>query len=173
MRKLPVLGALAALTIASANADMISLKAGYFFGQSFDGYGGQSVRLDGVELGADLTFFKLPLTPVELRLSPSVVFGGGLEQGGDDDGTLYRLLASAKFNVPGQKTYGSVGIGYAWAEPRGGAPFDSDAGLVTQFVLGTELYGGTLLTPQVFLEAGYTLGDAPYRGLTLSVGVRL
>ncbi|MFN3684149.1 MAG: hypothetical protein ACK41F_09470 [Fimbriimonadaceae bacterium] len=168
------LGILAASTLAAgALGQGISLKAGYYSGESFSGAGGSSVRIEGLELGADLTVLRLPLAPVEVRLSPSVVFGGGLRQGGDDDGTIYRLLATARVSRPGGTGYLSGGLGFARIEPRGGAPFESKDGFVGQIALGSAAANVAPLVPQPFFEVAYTFGDAEFRGFTLSLGVRL
>ena len=168
------LGILAASTLAAgAFGQGISLKAGYFSGESFTGFGGLSVRLEGLELGADLTLLKLPLVPVELRLSPSVVFGGGLRHGSDDDGTIYRLMATARVSKPGGTGYLAGGLGFARIEPRGGARFESKDGFVGQIALGSAAANVAPLVPQPFFEVAYSFGDAEFRGLTLSVGVRL
>lgn len=168
------LGILAASTLAAgAFGQGISLKAGYFSGESFTGYGGSSVRLEGLELGADLTLLKLPLLPLDVRLSPSVVFGGSLRSGGDDDGSIYRLLATARVSRPGGTGYLAGGVGFARIEPRGGAPFESKDGFVAQIALGSSAANVAPLVPQPFFEVAYTFGDDEFRGFTFSVGVRL
>ncbi|MCX7798850.1 MAG: hypothetical protein N2109_00730 [Fimbriimonadales bacterium] len=170
MRKVASLAMAAVAPMALAQG--ISVQAGYYFGESFSGRGAAAVRLEGVEIGAHLPLLRLPLSPVEVRLSPSVVLGGGLRRGSDDDGTIYRLMATAKLSQPGGSTYLLGGMGFARVEPRGGAPFERTEGAVARLAIGSAPQVGHLL-PQPFFELAYTFGPSEFRGWTVSAGVRL
>ncbi len=189
------LGVLGVSALAStAFSQGLAVKAGYYSGESFSGNGGASVRLEGLELGTDLTLLKLPLTPVEVRLSPSVVFGGSLRKGGDEDGTLYRLLATARVSQPrlgairkraatnrptkprstrSSGSYLTGGLGFARVEPRGGSPFESKDGWIAQVGFGSSVANVPSPVPQPFFEVSYTFGETEFRGFTVSLGVRL
>lgn len=171
--RVKTLATLALLTIASTSLSQgISVQAGYYFGESFPGRQGASVRLEGVDIGVNLPLLRVPLAPVEVYASPSVVVGGGLRSGPDDDGTIYRLLVTAKTHLPGGSTFLSGGVGYTRIEPRGGAPFDAKDGTVVRLAFGSAPQVGYLM-PQPFFELAYSFGSAEFRGVTLSVGVRL
>lgn len=148
----------------------IGLRGGYYFGNKFDGLTpGSRVHIDGIELGADLTLFKL--SALEIRLSPSAVLGGITKHGSDTDGDIYRAVVGAKFKAPTTAYYGVVGVGYAATENRGGVQFNKDNGVITQLTLGFE---PTTKLPglKLYYEATYTYGDEQLSGLSLSVGVK-
>jgi len=148
----------------------IGIRGGYYFGNKFDGLTpGSRLHLDGLELGADLTVFKL--SAVEIRLSPTVVFGGATQHGSDTDGDLYRVILGAKFNAPTTPYYGAVGVGYAGTQNRGGHQFNVDNGVVTQLTLGFEPKS-KLPGLKFYYEASYVYGDEQLSGLSLSVGVK-
>ncbi|MEJ5171544.1 MAG: hypothetical protein WHU10_11195, partial [Fimbriimonadales bacterium] len=108
-----------------------------------------------------------------VRLSPSVVFGGSLRKGGDEDGTLYRLLATARVSQPGGTSYLTGGLGFARVEPRGGSPFESKDGWIAQVGFGSSVANVPSPVPQPFFEVSYTFGETEFRGFTVSLGVRL
>jgi hypothetical protein len=155
------------LTLAGAQAQIsngIGIRGGYYLGDRFDG-----LHLDGFELGADLTLFHLGL--VDIRLSPTVVFGGSAAHGSDTDGNIYRITAGAKFSTPGQPWYGVVGTGFAATENRGGKQFDTTSGAIGQLTLGYNA-GTKLGVLQTYYELSYFFGDSQLSGVAFDIGVK-
>lgn len=163
----------AGATVSGAYVQGIGLRVGYFKGTSFSGNTqGSSVSLQGFRAGADFSVFKLPLGVADLRISPTINFGGSNRKGADSDGTMLCVLANAKFSVPGSLMYGIAGVGYGTVRPRGGANFDSRSGAYMQLGLGMDIGPKLPLAPQPFVELGYAFGEKALSGLSLDVGVR-
>ncbi len=158
---------------ALAEAQGIGLRVGYFKGSSFGGnFPGSSISLEGFEAGIDYSLYKLPMGLAEIRISPTITFGGSNRKGPDADGTLFRFLANVKFSVPGAPFYGIAGIGYGSARPRGGAAFDSRSGVYSQLGMGFDLGPKLPIAPQPFVEIAYAFGDRALTGLSFDVGIR-
>jgi len=161
----------AAIGLCSAESVAgIGIRAGYYFGNSFEGLvPGSHRRIEGYEFGADLPLARLPLA--EIRLSPTVVFGGATQHGSDTDGTIYRFVLGAKIGAPATPFYGAVGVGFAAAQNRGGRQFDADSGAVAQLTLG---YEPTAKLPglSLYYEVSYTYGSDQLSGLSLAVGAK-
>lgn len=154
-------------------AQGIGVRVGFFKGSSFSGsLPGSSISLEGFEGGLDFMVFKLPVGLAEIRLSPTFCLGGSNRKGPDSDGTQFRILANAKFSVPGAPFYGVAGIGYGTTRPRGSSRFDSQNGVYTQLGVGFELGPKLPLVPQPFLELGYLFGQRSLSGLSIDVGVK-
>jgi hypothetical protein len=150
----------------------ISFRGGYFVGKNFQGTNG-TVRLEGPQFGIDIPILKLPVSGTEFRLSPTIVLGGGARKGNDNDGTIYRVLATAKSRIPLSNAYGLFGAGYATSKTRGTTKFDTKPAWVTQFGIGMNLgTSGNIAGFKAFVEASYHLGTKQYQGFTLEVGIR-
>ncbi len=157
--------------MATGFAQSTQVRAGYFWGSSFSGTT-KSIRLEGVDVGVDFSLYKLPGGLGELRFSPSVMFGGALRKGGDDDGTLYRLMVTGKVTPPLVGFYGVGGIGYGWAQPRGGAKFTRQNGMVAQVGVGFQLTSGLPLPVTPNIELSYYFGQRAQQGLLLGVSLK-
>ena len=110
--------------LGSIPTSNMGVRAGYYFGGNFSGSTpGSSDRIEGFELGLDMSLINLPI--VEIRLSPTVAFGRSASSGVDGD--VYRLIANAKIKPPSQSWYVAVGTGYGWTDSHGGG-FDTKSG---------------------------------------------
>ena len=147
----------------------IGIRGGYYYGHDFSGIApGSTARLEGLELGADMPLFHLAM--VELRLSPTVVFGGSLRHGADTDGNIYRIVANAKLKVPTQSWYVALGTGYAFTDNRGGHQFNTTSGTVGQATVGIEPGGAMGL--KLYYELSWIFGDPQLSGLAFDVGIK-
>ncbi|MBS1705748.1 MAG: hypothetical protein JST40_07735 [Armatimonadetes bacterium] len=157
--------------VASAQAQIMGarVRTGYWFGNKFTGQSGK-VKLEGPSLGLDIPV-GLPIPLVNISFSPTIIWGGGLRQGNDSDGTIYKLMLTGRAHVPGQGFYGVFGVGYGGSSARGTTKFNTGAGFVTQFGIGWDVLKATpVVSP--FVELGYSVGRNPYSGLSLEIGVR-
>jgi hypothetical protein len=170
--KLPLTLAVLAVGAVCANAQLpsgIGVRGGYFYGDRFDTLPpGSRGRLEGFEVGLDLSLLKLPL--VEIRLSPTATFGGTTRSGGDTDGNIFRAVLNAKFNAPSQPWYVAVGSGFAFTDNRGGNQFDTTSGAVGQFTLGYE--GKGVLKFQPYYELSWVFGESQLSGVSFDIGFR-
>lgn len=163
---------LALLTLPAQAQNGISLRVGYYGGVRFDGTAPTPrVKLEGLSIGMDWEVYRLPAGTATIRISPTVVFGGATREGNDQDATIVRVLATGKVPVPASPMYAIFGAGYATSARRGTTNFDTKAGFVTQWGLGT-----TVKLPQSpvrpFVEISYHSGRKPYTGWSAEVGIR-
>lgn len=150
----------------------LSLRAGFYQGASFTGVAPTPrVRLNGLQFGVDIPVFTIPGTVGQLRFSPTVIFGGITRKGNDNDGTLYRMLATGKFKVPGQQFYAVGGMGLGFSKTRGSTNFKTTTGFIAQAGIGYDLEA-VGFGPAPFFEFSYHTGEAPYRGFSFEVGIR-
>jgi hypothetical protein len=170
--KLQLTLAILAVGAACAQAQLpsgLGVRGGYYLGDRFDTLPpGTRGNLEGFELGADLSLFKFAL--VEIRLSPTVTFGGSTKHGGDTDGNIFRAVVNAKFNAPSQPWYVALGTGYGFTDNRGGKQFDTKSGAIGQFTLGYEARGVLKLQP--YYELSWVFGDRQLTGLSFDIGVK-
>ncbi len=153
-----------------ATGDNVAVRAGFYFGQSFESLDpGRDIKLEGLELGVDWTLMRFG-QGARLRFSPSVMFGGINRKGGDTDGTLYRGLITGVLQAPDARVYGLLGGGYALSKPRGSARFDERKGFCG--VVGAGYLFGKPGGTRPFLEIDYYFGNSQFSGGALSVGIR-
>lgn len=124
-----VVGMLALGVVAGASAQSLRVSAGYGFSNSFDGNAGNSVKLQGLQLGVDLNLYRVG--PVGVYLSPSYLSGKG-------EGDVYRFLVTGRFDVPLTGFNVKAGVGFARAVDRG-AGFDDQNSFVTMLGVGVPL----------------------------------
>lgn len=148
-----------------------SVRVGFHRGADYTNTLGAKTRLEGFQVGLDLPVVGLPLTGVQVSLSPTVVFGGSHRQGSDTDGMVYRLMATAKTGVPASGYYAFGGVGYGWSNGRGGTVFNTKTSLLFQAGLGMDIGTGPLPT-KPFVQASYVWGEDQFRGLSFEVGMR-
>lgn len=167
----------------------VSVRVGYYFGQAFEGENGYypdnyevfgrsysnghgpcRITLRGINLGVDVPFYRMPLETGEVRFSPSLMLGGAVNND-DDEGTLYRLMVTGKFNTKPQTVYGLVGAGLGIGDDRGETNFDGKAAFVGQLGVGVNLTQNPV-GQQPFVEASFFMGGKPYRGFGIDVGLR-
>lgn len=166
--------ALLSLIPVGAKAQLKSgftLRGGYFKGTSYRN-GGTSYHLEGPQFGLDIPVLTLPTGLAEIRLSPSVVLGGMNRRGNDADGTLLRIMATAKVRPPLVGVYGIGGLGFGFATERGTTSFPVSSGFLVQIGAGYDLGGGLPTGVKPFVELSYFLGDGPFRGISFEAGIR-
>ncbi len=166
-----LLGSLAAVSLAKplplVGLGGTQVRAGYYFGSEFQGTN-KKIKLSGASLGADINLLTLPLG-ASISLSPTVQWGGSLASGSDDDGTIYRVLATGRVPIPGSGFYAIGGVGYASAAKRGSTVFNTKASAAMQLGIGKTLEAPAL---KPFVELSYHAGGKVYRGFSLELGLR-
>lgn len=155
---------------ASKDEIGFGVKVGYYTGQSFDGIGGQRIRLQGPELGFDIPLQRLGQRAT-LRFSPSMMLGGALASGSDSDGNIYRMLLAVEFRQPGETTYWIAGAGFGFAHDRGITRIRNKSGFVAQVGYGMDL-AGRFQGGRPYAEFSVYAGSATFQGLGLNLGLR-
>ncbi|HWA82724.1 MAG TPA: hypothetical protein VG820_04790 [Fimbriimonadaceae bacterium] len=122
---------IAVLGIAgAANAQLTGFRvsAGYGWSGGIKDSGNVSRTMSGPELMASFPLQHLPM--VDISLEGDILFGGGWGNS-SIKGNIYRLLATARMQLPGSQVGAWLGFGYGSAQGSGG-DFASVNGLVTQ-----------------------------------------
>lgn len=113
----------------------VKASVGYASSGEFTGYGGDKVRIDGIQFGADI-----PIRSVlgfVFSLSPSIMLGGGI---GADDGDIYRLMMTVRRDIPLTSIYVRGGLGWSRSVDRG-AGFNNQDGFVANVGVGFPILG--------------------------------
>jgi len=162
----------------------ISVRGGYAKGKSFPNTNGQKLTLEGLQVGLDLPIYSVPLTGLQVSLSPTVTFGGSTRKGNDADANLFRILAVGRSRLKGTGLYAIVGYGYGTAKTRGTTSFDTEGGVIQQFGIGKSLDALDWLSQvpnsatkvasglKPFIELSYITGSKPHRGWSAEFGIR-
>lgn len=153
---------------ASAQVTGFRVSAGYGWSGGIKDSGNVSRTMSGPELMASFPLQHLPL--VDISLEGDVLFGGGWGNS-SIKGNIYRLLATARMQIPGSKVGAWFGLGYGSAQGSGG-DFASVNGAVTQLGLSIPLGMHTpVLSPS--LEVAADLGSkTAISGFSVSVAVK-
>jgi hypothetical protein len=166
---IPILALTTLAVAANAQISGIHVRAGYGWSGSIMDVNNNSRHLVGPEFGIDFPVTHLPL--VDICLTGNVLLGGQVSRGSDLDGTVYRLLLSARASIPASKIGVFGGIGWATAQARSGE-FGSFNGQVMQlgvaFPLGLKL---PILSPTLEI-AGTVASKAGLGGYSVSLGLR-
>lgn len=173
MKKIiPILALAAVAGVASAQLPGVSgirVKVGYGWSGRITDHNNNSRHLTGPELGFELPLTKLPL--VQIGLTGDVLLGGQLSHGSDLDGNVYRLMLSGRASIPGSQVGVFGGIGWGWAQARGGQ-FDNFNGEVAQLGVAIPLgINAPLISPSLEL-AGTWSSKTGLGGFSASVAVR-
>lgn len=162
---------LASVALCAGNDDTgFGVKIGYYTGQSFDGMGGQRIRLQGPEIGFDIPLQKLGQTTA-LRFSASMMMGGALAHGSDSDGNIYRMLLAAEIRQPGSNAYWIAGAGFGFAHDRGITRIRNKSGFVAQVGYGMDM-AGTFRGGRPYAELSVYSGSTTFQGLGVNLGLR-
>lgn len=133
---------LAAPAVAGAQTLGIGVRAGYTFSSSFTSRFGNSGTLQGPEFAVDVPIgLPLPINGlggVQFLFSPSIMTAQGGWSLTDFQGTVYRVIAGAKLNLPNSPVYFRVGAGFAYATSQDN-DFASVTAYETQWAIGVGL----------------------------------
>jgi hypothetical protein len=173
MKRIFALAALAVPGIAASQVTPFEFGIGYGQSSRFDRDSGGRGRLEGPVVSISQSVFSLPVAG-SVRVGASALFGGGLSQGSDTDGNVYRLFVHYKSPSLGPSgIYVLIGGHWATAKGRGGSFGEVDrAG--ADFGLGMGLGPGGLPVPKTSLElVAHQNKKAQLEGYTLSLKLRL
>lgn len=156
-----------------------SLRAGYGLGNTFRERG-FSLKLEGLQIGADVPIARRIPKIGSLYFSPTILFGGSTRQGADTDGNVYRLMFNVKRSFGEQGFYGGFGVGYSITDARrfvGAGPnnqqFTNASGLTGQVLMGYIFNLSNENRYKPLLEFSYFAGsDSKISGFSFDVGVR-
>ena len=147
----------------------IRVKVGYGWSGRITDINNNSRHLTGPILGVEFPLMKLPL--VQVGLTGEALLGGQLSRGSDLDGNVYRLMLSGRASIPGSQLGVFGGLGWGFAQARGGefGNFDAEvAQLGVSFPLGIN---APLISPSLEL-AGTWSSKTGLGGFSASVAVR-
>lgn len=174
MKRALFLIACLSLIPVSATAQLkqgFTIRGGYFKGANYRS-GTSTFHLEGPQIGLDIPLLTLPTGLAEIRISPSIVFGGLNRKGSDADGTLARFLLTAKVRPPVVGIYGIGGLGLGFATERGGTQLPVTSSFLVQIGIGYDLASGLPTGIKPFVELNYHMGDGPFQGISFEAGIR-
>ncbi|HEY0867515.1 MAG TPA: hypothetical protein VGE01_09055 [Fimbriimonas sp.] len=168
LSRLALLSATAAFAAtASAQVPLPKVRASIGYGTSaeFTGDGGDKVRIDGIQFGADIPVHAI--LGFQFALSPSILLGGGI---GGDDGDVYRLLFTVRRDIPLTSIFVKGGLGWSSAVDRG-AGFSDTNGFVASVGVGFPILGALgPLSPSLEVT-GYLSDKGSLSGLFIGASV--
>ncbi|MHB8635061.1 MAG: hypothetical protein ACYC96_01150 [Fimbriimonadaceae bacterium] len=153
----------------------IGVRAGYSVSGSFAGKTGNSGSLVGPELGLDIPFgLPLPISGLgglQFNLSPSLFVANGGWSGAAFQGDVYRVLATARLDIPASPVYLRIGAGLAYASGSHG-DFTSQGAYETQLGVGVSIFN-KLPALKISADLSYHQSSlAQVRGWTIGLSAK-